>query len=62
MDVTVSSDDDPEKIAVENQLGGPIHVAGRELVPGETATVAEDGENVQEAIMLGSLLYVEREE
>ena len=53
---------DPEKIAVENQLGGPIHVAGRELVPGETATVAEDGENVQEEIMLGSLSYAGHEE
>lgn len=62
MDVTVSSDDDPEKIKVANQLGGPIRVAGRELEPGETATVAENGENVQEAIMLGSLSYAGHEE
>ena len=60
MDVTVSSDDEPEKIRVANNRGEDVFVAGLTIGPGQEAIVDETQE-VKEAVMAGKLRYLGHE-
>ena len=61
MNVTVSSDDEPEKIRVANNRGDDVFVAGLTIGPKQEAVVPETQE-VKESVMSGKLRYLGHED